>query len=151
KCITVANPFGGRDVDVSAWDATLTPGSHHSFLFLDSSNRNGSLQDCSGLTFAPFACVTQQPQATYRFPPGVAMMIPHNMGFRMIVHFLNAGSQTMMASVSYTAHLAPSGTVMQRAGPFFFNNAFISIPPDNMPHPVSQSCSFQQNVKLLMA
>src|SRR5215471_788491 len=68
KCQSFANFFGGVDAEVTSWDIHLSPGSHHSFLFFDSATSDGPLQDCSGLTIAPFAAATQQPESTLTLP-----------------------------------------------------------------------------------
>ncbi|HJZ88852.1 MAG TPA: hypothetical protein VKN99_26955, partial [Polyangia bacterium] len=149
ECQRFRNPFGGRDVEIRAWDAHLAVGSHHSFLFFDDMNTDGPLESCSGLTFAPFAVGTQQPENSYAFPPGIGELIPGNVGFRIIVHFLNTTGQTLQASVSYVAHKAPPGTVTMHAGTYFFNNSSISVPPDGMPHTLTHSCTVFQNLQLL--
>jgi len=153
KCQNVANPFGGKDTDVDQFEAQMSEGSHHMFLFFASGATNGAVEDCpaGGLTFGPYPFMSQTPTATLAYPPGIGSRIPGTMGFMINAHFLNVTASPFQATISITMHVAPPGSVKQYAGVVFFNNIGISIPPTNTPVQASATCTLPQNMYVLQA
>jgi len=151
KCQTFTNPFAGNDQNVSEWEVHMTPGSHHTFLFLDGTNANGPLTDCSGLTFQTVLWSSQTPDNDFKYPPGVAMLVPGSSGIKIIAHYLNATTQPIMANVEYIAHHVDPSVVQQHAGTLFINNALINIPSDGAQHTASQTCPIGKDMNLMFA
>jgi hypothetical protein len=150
KCQEFANPWGA-DAEVQAFESHMSPGSHHLLLFYKSGVANGPLVDCSGLEFAATPYGSQRPDDGVTFPDKVAALVPSAQGFRLQVHYLNATPNPINASVSVTMKLATPGTVTDHAGVFFFLNNNINIPPDNMPHSLSKTCTFPTAVNVMLA
>lgn len=129
KCQNFANPFGGADVEVSAFESHMTGGSHHLLLFYKDGAEDGPLTNCSGLEFAATPYGSQLPDDSLTFPAGVAAAIPSTTGIRLQSHYLNVTGETITAHVAVTFHLAEPGTVTDLAGVLFMVQPEISIPP----------------------
>ena len=140
KCQTFANPFKGQQVDIKTWEANMSPGSHHMFVFYQSGATDGSIYDCSGLQIQPFTFVAQGPHVYQTYPEGVGATIPTSMGFMVNVHFINTSASTLSAQVKVTMYVTKAGVVTQHAGIVFVNNIALSEPADGQPHTFSKTC-----------
>lgn len=149
KCQTFANPFGA-DVDIRKFESHMSRGSHHLLLFYEEGASDGRNDDCSGLTFASMPYGAQQPDAEIVYPAGVAARVNRSQGFKLQVHYLNPSTSTRRTSVEVTLHRAPSGTVTQHAGVFFFNNLNIFIPPGQT-RTISKTCTLDRDMNMLYA
>jgi hypothetical protein len=130
-CQTFANPWG-VDVDVSKFESHMTTGSHHMLLLFEDNATDGALHSCSGLTFGPMPYGAQQPDNAVTYPAGIGAAIKATQGFNLVVHYLNASPNAIMANVQVQLHRAPAGSVTERAGVFFLNNVsglYPGIPP----------------------
>lgn len=147
KCQDFANPFGGADAEVAAFESHMTPGSHHLLLFYKSGATDGPIEDCSGLEFAATPYSTQLPDDAVEFPPGVAVLVNPSTGLRMQSHYLNVTGGDLTANVSITFHLAESGTVTAHAGVLFVVEPQIFVPP-NQTAVVQHDCSIPFDMNL---
>ena len=93
KCQSFANPFQGQQVDIKTWEADMTAGSHHMFVFYSNGARDGALADCSGLQIQAFTFVAQGPHVFQTYPHGVGATIPTSMGFQINAHYINTTPQ----------------------------------------------------------
>lgn len=150
KCQNFANPFQGKDVDISEFESHMALGSHHMLLFYEPGVSDGPLEDCSGLEFAATPYSTQLPDDSMPFPPGVAAHLPASEGFRVQSHYLNVTGSTIHAQVQVTFHLADSGTITAHAGVLFLVQDNIDIPPDSTSD-VTFDCHLPQDMNLLKA
>jgi hypothetical protein len=147
KCQNFANPFGGRDAEVSEFESHMTTGSHHLILFYKPDvTQDGPLEDCSGLEFEATPYLSQQPDDSLSFPAGVAALVPKGMGLRLQAHYLNTGA-TVTAHVTVTLHEAAPGSVTDHAGVLFVNEPNIHIPPEQT-GVVSHQCHLPFDMKL---
>jgi hypothetical protein len=121
-CQTFANPFAGSDVEIAKFHSSMTAGSHHMLLLFQDNATDGTTTPCSGLTFGPMPFGAQQPEAEVAYPTGIAALIKSTQGFNVVAHYLNATQTAIMAHVTITMTKAPTGSVQQHAGVFFFNN-----------------------------
>ena len=130
KCQTFANPFGA-DIDVKEFESHMTSGSHHLLLLFEDNAVDGSLQDCSGLTFGPMPYGTQRPDGDVTFPDGIATVIKATQGFKVVAHYINATMDPtpIHAQVQVKMHKADPSTITQHAGVFFLNNVSGLLPP----------------------
>jgi hypothetical protein len=141
KCQSFANPFKGQQVDIKTWEANMSVGSHHMFVFYQSNATNTSITDCNGLQIQPFTFVAQGPHVFQTYPEGVGATIPTSMGFMVNVHFINSGATTLNAQVKVTMYVTKAGVVKQHAGIVFVNNIALSEPADGQPHTFSKTCA----------
>ena len=157
KCQVFANPFAGA-ADLIRLHGTMSAGSHHFFLFnmtaLEAAVEPavGTLGDCTGkgLEFHPFPFLSQQPDWTVQFPrasDGSPMGYPLvAANYLMInVHYLNASSAPITASVSITIDAAKPDVVKTHVGTLFLDQASLSVPVTPMGSPVSESKSWSGN------
>lgn len=131
KCQNFANPFGGKDAEVTTFASHMTQGSHHLLLFYKPGIADGALEGCSGLEFAATPYSTQLPNDAVTFPEGVAALVPQTMGFRVQSHYLNTTDQPIHAHVEVDLTLATPGTITQHAGVFFVVEPNFAIPPQS--------------------
>jgi hypothetical protein len=150
KCQNFKNPFGGADVDVSAFESHMTGGSHHLLLFYKNNAVDTALEDCSGLEFAPTPYSTQLPDDSVEFPAGVAAQIPSTKGFRLQSHYLNTSTKPLEAHVELTLHLAKPGTVTDHAGVLFVVEPNFAIQP-NSTQVVNHKCTLPSDMNLIKA
>jgi hypothetical protein len=153
KCQTFANPFGGKDTDIAAYEEHMTLGSHHMFLFFMPGATDGALEDCpnGGFEYHPYPFSAQQKDATLAYPQGVGSRIPGSMGLMLNAHFLNTTATDYQATLTVTLHLATPGSIQQYAGVVFMDNVGISIPPTNQPVTVSATCNLTQDMNVMLA
>ena len=150
KCQNFANPFGGADVDVSAFESHMTGGSHHLLLFYHDNAVDSAVEDCSGLEFAATPYSTQIPDDSLEFPTGVAAQFPADKGFRLQSHYLNTSDKPIEAHVQVTLHLAKPGTVTDHAGVLVVPEFKFAIQP-NSTQVVSHTCKLPYDMNLLKA
>jgi hypothetical protein len=141
KCQSFANPFKGQQVDIKTWEANMSVGSHHMFVFYQNNATDTGISDCSGLQIQPFTFVAQGPHVYQTYPEGVGATIPTSMGFMVNVHFINSGATTLNAQVKVTMYVTKAGVVKQHAGIVFVNNIALSEPADGQPHTFSKTCA----------
>jgi hypothetical protein len=141
KCQVFANPFGGVTTDIVKLHGKMSAGSHHFFLFNIGSGEAavepavGTLGDCAGkgLEFHPFPFLGQSQDWTVTFPgdatgaPMAYSFIGQNY-FMINVHYLNSGTQPIMANVSIDITTAKPGVVKTHVGTLFLNNTTLSVP-----------------------
>jgi hypothetical protein len=145
-----ANPFGGADADVVAWESHMSHGSHHLLVFYEDITKDGPLTVGNGLMFGPTPFGAQQPDLLVSYPPGVAARVPGAKGLRLQAHYLNASPSAIQAVVTVTLHEAMPGTITQQAGVFFMINPLIFIQPMST-QTVTQSCAIPYAANLIYA
>jgi len=150
KCQDFAAPFDGQ-VDITAWESTMTAGSHHLTLFNLSGATDGPLVDCpDGVPKAmSYSFGAQAEKTTYAFPDGVGESIPRGLGFTMNSHYVNTTSMPIRAVVVVTAYVAAAGVVTQHAGGLEALLLTISIPPTGQPVTVGSSCTLPQDMNVI--
>jgi hypothetical protein len=157
RCQNFANPFGG-EAEIREWESEMTPGSHHLLLFYQNNATNGPLETCSGLEFKSGPYGAQSPHAKITYPAGVAAGLGATQGLRFASHYLNASPNAIMAQVKVIIRRAQPGTVMHRAGVFFFNNIFFANPIPKAPDPNNppevqrtKTCKVPRDVNIIFA
>jgi hypothetical protein len=148
-CQDFANPFGGVDTDVQAFESHMAPGSHHLLLFYNDKPKDSSVYPCSGLEFSPTPYGAQQPDAMVVYPDGIGALVKGTQGFHLNMHYLNASMKDLTAQVTIIFHKAKPGSVTQHAGLFFFNNVSGIDVPAGTQETVTATCSFPSAVNLL--
>jgi len=150
-CQSFANPFKGQQVDIKTYDLNMAQGSHHMFLFYESSAANSTVAPCpqGGLTFAPFTFSAQSQKATQTYPQGVGATIPTSIGFSLNVHYINAGSTPIAGSVQVTMSVAKPGIIMQHAGVIFLNQISLSVAASGQAVTSSRTYKLPQDVYIL--
>jgi len=152
KCQTFANPFAGADAEISGFESHMTPGSHHMLFLYQDNATNGALGDCpnGGLTFGPMAFGAQQPDTTLTYPTGIATLVKSTQGFNVVMHYLNASTKDITATVQIVMHKAAAGTVTDHAGVFFFNDVSPLLPPGGVPPGATQTitASYTTNIPM---
>ncbi len=151
KCQDFANPFGGVDTDVQAFESHMTPGSHHMLLFYKDKASDAPLDDCPALQFQALPYGAQSPDNSITYPDGIAAQLKGTQGFHMQMHYLNSTMAPVTVQVRMILHKAQPGTVTQHAGVFFLNNVTgIHVAP-NTTETVTASYTFKKAVKFLYA
>jgi hypothetical protein len=150
-CQTFANPFKGQQADIKTYDLNMAQGSHHMFLFYQSSATNSGVATCpqGGLTFAPFTFSAQNQKATQTYPQGIGATIPTSIGFVLNVHYINSGSKPIQGSVQITMSIAKPGIITQHAGVLFLNQISLSVPAGTQPYTATRSYKLPQDVYIL--
>jgi hypothetical protein len=130
KCQNFANPFG-EDVDISAFESSMTLGSHHLLLFFKPFATDTDVDDCSGLEFTePSPYATQLQNDSIVYPEGTALALNKNQGFRIQVHYLNPDPKLFLSvNVTLGLHIAKPGAARQRAGQLFVVEDQIHVDP----------------------
>jgi len=151
RCQNFANPFP-EDVAVLTSESFMTAGSHHMFVFITDSNADsGTTSQCSGLEFGPYAHSAQTPQGVIRYPDGVGRRINRGSGLRVMMHYLNPGSQAYEAELTVNFHYVPANQIQHEAGSVFLNNILgINVPPQS-PGSASQTCTLGADAKIIGA
>jgi hypothetical protein len=151
KCQDFANPFGGVQADLKAYELHMSPGSHHMFAFYKTGATDGAIADCAqgGLEFGPFTFTSQSPHLVESFPEGVGATIPTSMGFHLNAHYINTGSVAVEGKVQITMYVAKSGIVTQHAGVLYASQNGIQIPPTGQPVVSSAKCTLPQDVNIM--
>jgi hypothetical protein len=132
-CQQFGNPFG-KDVDLVKMVGSMSSGSHHFFVFnmTPSTNRSTTapLAPCldKGLEFHPFPYLSQQPEWTVQYGPGMGYPLVGQNGLMMNVHYLNTSATPVTPKVTITLYPAKAGTVTTHVGTIFLSNASIYVP-----------------------
>jgi len=129
-CQDFANPLK-QDVAVLESDSTMSQGSHHMFVFSDStiaSQNTTNVSTCSGIEFHDFVHVAQTPTQVIQYPSGVGKKLTSGQGLRILTHYLNAGSSSLVGQVTINIHWTPIAQVQRVAVGLFLNNALIVVP-----------------------
>jgi hypothetical protein len=159
NCQNFANPFGGMDTEVSAFESHMSAGSHHLLLFWQDATDNamnylppgsprGPLASCSGLEFAATPYGSQAEDDSLVFPPGVASLMPGANSFRIQSHYLNTSSETVTAHVEVTFHVATPGSVTNQAGVLFVVDPQIAVMPASSAT-VTDDCTMPQDMQMM--
>lgn len=142
-CQTFSNPFG-ETVGVIRSHSTIV-GSHHMFVFFDPIGGDGPLEECSGLEYTKTLHAAQTPDQVTSYPPGVGVQVTTATGLRVLTHYLNTTPAAIEATVSVTFDFVPLDQIELHAGPLFFNNFSISVPPQG-PGQASQTCEVPHDI-----
>jgi hypothetical protein len=132
-CQQFGNPFG-KDIDLVKMVGSMSAGSHHFFVFnmTPSTGRSTTapLAPCldKGLEFHPFPFLSQQPEWTVQYGPGMGYPLVGQNGLMMNVHYLNTSSMPVTPKVTITIYPAKPGTVTTHVGTIFLNNQTIYVP-----------------------
>ncbi len=154
KCQGFANPFGGKQVDITTWDFQMTPGSHHMTLFNMPGGTASPIVDCpDGVPNATsYSFGSQTAKSVYTYPAGVGETIPTGMGFIINSHYINATAEPIQAEVVIKMGVAAPGSVTQHAGGFEGVLLSISVPPTGgQPMTVGSKCTLPQDMTVLAA
>jgi len=147
RCQNVANPFGGRDVDIVYAESFMASGSHHMFVFKQAGAGNGPVEVCNGVEFKPYIHSAQTPQAVSSYPPGIGRYITAGEDLRFAVHYLNTGDTTIQAQVVLNLHYVDSSRVTAHAAEIFLNDVLIRVPPGTSTH--TKSFTVPYDLKIL--
>jgi hypothetical protein len=134
-CQQFGNPFG-KDVDLVKMVGSMSMGSHHFFLFnmTPSTGRNttAALEPCpdKGLEFHPFPYLSQQPEYTVQYGPGMGYPLVGQNGLMMNVHYLNVSATAVTPKVTIAIYPAKAGTVTTHVGTIFLNSQSIYVPAE---------------------
>jgi hypothetical protein len=142
KCQDFPNTFG-KNIAILESKSQMTPGSHHLFVFrlssdgfyggasnLGPNNTKGPLVDCpsGGTEFHPYVHAAQTPIQDNTFPAGVGEAFNTGETIRVMVHYLNTGSDMIMANTNVTLTYVPATEVQQLAASIFLNSVGIKVP-----------------------
>jgi hypothetical protein len=144
-CQDFANPFG-ETVGVVRSHSTMTS-SHHMFVFFDPIGGNGSLEDCSGLEYTKTLHASQTSDSVTSYPPGVGVQVTLGTGLRVLAHYLNTTDEPVEAKVTVTFDFVPLDQIELHAGPLFFNNFSISVPPNGVGQ-ASETCEVPNDIQI---
>jgi len=138
KCQDFPNP-GGKDIAILRSESVMTRGSHHMFAFrVDSAQLNlgdggtqGPLVDCpsGGVEFHPYFHDAQIPKRVTTYPPGVGRALKGTEGVRLMVHYLNTGSEALTTRVTLTADYVDASAVDALAAEYFLNATGVVVKP----------------------
>lgn len=148
-CQNFANPLG-KDVEIARSESYMTKGSHHMFAFEAPGATNSALEKCSGLELDPSFHTSQSPYNEFKYPPGVAVRFPANVGVRMNAHYLNTSQETIKGKVTTVFYLAKPGTVEHHAAHLFLNNVGIFVMPHSQ-KTVTKTCVMPKDLKVIAA
>ena len=149
KCQDFANPFGGVDTDLQAFQSVMTPGSHHMLLFYQDGAGDVPLNDCPALQFQTLPYAAQSPENAIVYPDGIGGRMPGTQGFHMQMHYLNSSMAPMTVQVKIALYKAVPQAVKQHAGVFFLNNVSGIHVPAKSVQTVTASYTFKQPVKFI--
>jgi hypothetical protein len=130
KCQNFANKVN-KNVAVVQIASTMPRGSHHMYVFDDPmfNGDTNTVETCSGTEFHDYLLLTQAPQETQKYPAGVGRNLPGNYGFRILMHYLNAGSDPIQASVEAKLAYVDTTQVAHLAAQMELNQGILSVPP----------------------
>ncbi len=129
-------------VDVSAFITDQAPGGHHIVVYTVD----------HAIDLAPHACtqggspgwntvaISQKQHEEVRFPNGVGYRLEPNQQFVIETHFINASNTPVDAQSTVAIEYAPAGSVMQKAGTFYYGTMNINAQP-NSAFSASGTCS----------
>jgi hypothetical protein len=130
KCQNFVNTIG-KDAAVVQITSHMPKGSHHAYVFHDpmfNSNTN-SVADCSGTEFHDYLLLTQAPDDVQTYPADTGRSLPANYGFRILMHYLNAGIDPTQASVTAKLAYVDANKVGHLAAQMELNQGILNVPP----------------------
>ena len=130
-CQDFTNPFGGVDAAIGRSESDMTPGSHHLHLFYGAdSPPNMTAQVCANpFEFRSVLHIAGTPTLVTQYPTGMAAKLKGTLGLRLQVHYVNAGSTTVQASVKVKLTKVDPSTVKNWVAELYFNRTVLSVPP----------------------
>jgi hypothetical protein len=132
-CQDFDNPFGGVDAAISRSESDMTPGSHHLHVFYGADSPPfTTAQTCPNpFEFRSVLHIAGQPMLVTQYPPGMAAKFKGSLGLRLQVHYINATSMPLQASVVVKLTKADPSTVQNWVAELYFNRTVLSVPPGN--------------------
>jgi hypothetical protein len=124
-----------RDVGVSRWTSTMSLGSHHMIVYaLPSSDGHpeGIEEDCnviSGTSIPAWTYSAQTPTSDFPMPEGVGFSLEAEQKIVIEMHYLNASTDPLTASVTLTGEIYAEDETYEPAAAFITYNSEISIDP----------------------
>jgi hypothetical protein len=92
-------------------------------------NQNtNAVTSCSGIEFHDFVHVSQTPTQTMQYPQGVGKKLTSGQGVRILTHYLNAASSSLVGQVTVNLHWTQLSQVQRVAVGLFLNNALLVVP-----------------------
>lgn len=129
KCQNMVNTTG-KDIAIVQASATMAKGSHHMFVFYDTTfNRNVALEDCTGTEAHNFLILTQAPLEVETYPAGVGRLLKSSEGFRFGMHYLNTSTDPLQANVNVRFDYKEPSAVQHLAAQMELNNGLVVVPP----------------------
>lgn len=133
KCQDFTNPFG-KDIGIVDEETSLTPGSHHMFAFVMPNSQltlMGNLVDCpgGGVEFHDYLTTSGTPMATVTYPPSTGRIFDASNGLRLMVHFINTGSDPKDAYVVYKVTYVDPAGLTNKVASIFLNQVALRVPP----------------------
>lgn len=141
----VGNP---QELYINRYEIEMRSGSHHFILYNFRSNMPASmmpkegvkrdLRDANGnyiienvlqMQYHSFFAGTQWPRLNYKFPEGVALKMPANVGFDMNSHYVNKTSKPIDGEVYVNFHTIDKSQVKYEAKILDYNNTNFTLPP----------------------
>jgi len=128
KCQNFANTVG-KDVAIVQASASMASGSHHMFVFDDTTfNSNVALSDCTGTEFHDFLILTQMPEETQKYPTGVGRLLKSTTGFRFGMHYLNTTPDPVQGHVTARFDYVDPTAVQHLAAQMELNQGILNVP-----------------------
>jgi hypothetical protein len=137
KCESFKNPMND-DVAILDSESTMSPGSHHMFVFHGTGfNTDGPLIDseqagataCSGVTFpSDFLHAAQTQEQALAYPTGVGRLLAAGDGLYVVAHYINLGEEDLTAQVKVKFHYVPRNQVQYLASEIFLNQLALVVP-----------------------
>jgi hypothetical protein len=146
-CQNFANTIN-KDVAVVQITSHMPKGSHHMYVFHDpmfNANTN-AVEKCSGTEFHDYLILTQAPDDTQTYPPGVGRSLPATYGFRVLMHDLNSGIDPIQASVSARLAYVDANKVPHLAAQMELNQGVLNVPPGTSTQSHSYSVPYDISV-----
>ncbi|HEX4341434.1 MAG TPA: hypothetical protein VH062_36245 [Polyangiaceae bacterium] len=151
KCQDFTNPFG-KDIGIVQEVTSLTAGSHHMFAFVLPNGQltlKDNLVDCpgGGVEFHDYLTTSGTPVATTTYPPSTGRIFSQSNGLRLMVHFINTGTDSKDAFVNYkVVYVEPSG-LTNKVASIFLDQVGLSVPPGMST--ASKTYSLTQDINLM--
>ena len=151
ECQDYDNPFG-KDIAILRSESIMPPGSHHFAAFRIAGLTAAPMRDCpaGGLEAHEFVHASQQLDQVTTYPPGVGRFLPATDGLRLMVHYINAGGQTLhINAAQFLMRYVDADQIGVKAAGVLLNNVGISVPPG--PSSATKSFTIPSDIKLLVA
>jgi hypothetical protein len=148
-CQSFANPFGGRDTFVHAFESEMGGGGHHLLLFHSTAVTDSRpAESCAPFEFATTAYGSQRPRDRLRFPDGVATRLPGDAGLRIQVHYFNAGDEVAAVDTVVRLRWSEGSSAPIEAGNFYVTVKDILVPAKGSAT-VSETCTVPFDLEVL--
>ncbi len=160
ECQFVKMPASAADQFVVAAEHTYTPGSHHLLLFRTDVTTLApgmdQLQDCyeggGGTVMSHVRGVlygSQIPKGSETLPSGIGFKMASEEVLLLQVHYLNATTSDVNASVDVGLFTTTDATKIQTlAGVLFYYDPFIDVPPSVSNAKAGARCTLPQDINL---